>query len=246
MKMKIMITWKDDPSMFKEIIKEEEIRGIYSTMSDKITLDVEPNETIDCVKARIQDKEGFPPDQQILIFNNKRLEDNRTLKDYNIDNGDELYLFIRFRGGEFGSSGKIFTDPTKVSPNEIKLTQKAPFYRAVKQGMNLHGICRNKKCLAFGKEVIYMFGYGTFDLFNNEDTAKIVCPSCECLFPVETCSFLFCKYSYFGKKIENDNIEKVEYSNVNSKKDAVDYFYKGGNKENNSIWIQLKITASRL
>ena len=80
--------------------KVYEIGGDYfiKTLTGKtLVLKLKPSDTIEDVKAKIQDEEGVPIDLNRLIYNGKQLEDIRTIKEYEIPKESTFHMVLRLR-----------------------------------------------------------------------------------------------------------------------------------------------------
>lgn len=70
------------------------------TMSGRtITVEVEPDEAIESLKAKIAAQEGVPAEQQRLVFGSKQLDGRRSVADYGLGDQSTISLVLRLRGG---------------------------------------------------------------------------------------------------------------------------------------------------
>ena len=108
-----------------------------------ITLDVNQYDIVYNIKEQIQNKEGIPPDQQRLMFGGKRLEDRRTLAEYNIPKESTLYLLKHL------DTMRIFVKTVAGETTILEVKQRATIESVKKQIQDKEGTPPNQQRLIY-------------------------------------------------------------------------------------------------
>ncbi|KAH9194275.1 hypothetical protein AeNC1_003751 [Aphanomyces euteiches] len=156
-----------------------------------------PLETVRLLKETIESLQGFPVQQQRLVFAGTELEDDWTLGDYQIPQDATVHLMLRLRGGV--EAARLFADVEDeqlLEQHEFASTGSP--WRAVDVGLNIHGICTNDACEAKDQHVVAPVKWTPFNL--QRHTAK--CPMCRLTIEPKTCGFYKCRWRFEGLKLE--------------------------------------------
>ncbi len=136
------------------------------------------------------------PEQSLLSFAKKLLQDDHTLGYYGIGQESCLGLFPSMTGG----GGRVFVDVSNESAMvRYHWSSEAPSWREVSAGLCIEGRCTNRKCAAYKQMVIHNNHFRHFDLLSSDNAA---CPNCEKKIKPLKPAFSNCFYKVVGVKAD--------------------------------------------
>ena len=230
-------TIKDLKNKIKEKIENQEQKTLllyvkeskYDCPSDIILRGKKP--------VHISDLKHF-----VLWYDGKTLKDeNKKLIDYGITIFSTINLISKealIKGGGAGAGIFNFVDLRKEKIEKVNFSEEGPNYRTVTPGLNIIGLCTNKKCETKGNEVIVQIGFGEYDLGENISEMEIRCPICEQVVKPKTCGFTGCAYNFIGEILEGKNFESFKTGTLEAS-DKYFSYYKPSEKLGK--WSNLKI-----
>ncbi len=72
---------------------------VKTLINKTLTIDIETSNTVQILKIKIGDKIEVPPDQIVLIYGGKQLQNGKILSDYKMTPECTIHLVLRFEGG---------------------------------------------------------------------------------------------------------------------------------------------------
>lgn len=126
--------------LVQEICSYEDcIQVFVKTLTGKtITLEIEPSNSVEEVKSKIELKEGVPASAQRLIVAEKQLEDGHLVSEYEIKNDSTIHLVLSLKGGVIEPSLRLLA----MKYNCDKQICRKCYARLHSKATN----CRKRKC----------------------------------------------------------------------------------------------------
>ena len=209
-------------------IKEFEIMAIYRCYSGlTVKMGVRHNEKIFDVNRKIMKILGMSEKKALFICNAQIIK-NSTNTFGELSSKNTISIAVNDINNLIGAGSPPidFVDVSSKIVKKLNFSKDAPRWREVCKGLNIFGICPNKKCSANGKEVIYktiLTEEGLLFCLNDE-IVNIRCPLCNKIIDPKTCGFWQCEYQFKGKKIEDGEEKEYDSKTKETNYDDFEYF----------------------